>query len=301
MVFNSCSGNQKEITPEPEAYAAIGLDGETFISNPPSPELLAKYQGYKDIYLKDTSDINNLIWYGRFTAYIGKYKEAINIYSEGIERFPDEEKLLRHRGHRYITIRNFGDAINDLSKAAAMIQGKENEIEPDGMPNAQNIPVSTNHGNIYYHLGLAYYLKQDFGNALLAYQNCLETGELPDNKVSATHWLYMILNRLGRPEEAKLVLEPITKEMNVIENQSYHMLCLFYKGEISEEELTKTEVDASANDAILYGLGNYYFYNDKKEKAYEIWKKLKENASWNSFGFIAAESELYYADKMTNE
>ena len=37
-----------------------------------------------------------------------------------------------------------------------MIAGKEDSIEPDGMPNPQNIPVSSLHTNIWYHLGLAY-------------------------------------------------------------------------------------------------------------------------------------------------
>ena len=57
-----------------------------------------------------------------------------------IPRFP------RHRGHRYISIRQLDNAISDFEHAASMIDGQPNEIEPDGMPNARGIPVSTLQG-----------------------------------------------------------------------------------------------------------------------------------------------------------
>ena len=63
--------------------------------------------------------------------------------------------MYRHRGHRYVSIREFDRAIADLEYAATLIEGTEDEIEPDGMPNAMNIPVSSLHSNIWYHLGLA--------------------------------------------------------------------------------------------------------------------------------------------------
>src|SRR5262245_2433747 len=45
---------------------------------------------------------DNLIWLGRRTAYIGHYKQAIKLFTEGVEKFPDDARFLRHRGHRYI-------------------------------------------------------------------------------------------------------------------------------------------------------------------------------------------------------
>mgnify|MGYP001803330131 CR=1 FL=1 len=95
--------------------------------------------------------MDNLIWHGRFTAYIGNYKEAIQIYTDGISQFPDDARLYRHRGHRHLTIRQYDHAIADFEKAAELIQGTENEVEPDGMHNARNITESTLHGNNYYH------------------------------------------------------------------------------------------------------------------------------------------------------
>ena len=50
-------------------------------------------------------DVDNIIWYGRRTAYLGDYREAIRIFSEGIEKHSKDARMYRHRGHRYISIR----------------------------------------------------------------------------------------------------------------------------------------------------------------------------------------------------
>ncbi|MEL6718109.1 MAG: hypothetical protein AAFP82_05280, partial [Bacteroidota bacterium] len=161
LLLLSCKSNTNSETDKPIVLAtephfeAISLLGDTLISPVPSDKLLVRYEEKKAIYEADSSNVENIIWFGRFTAYKGDYREAIRIYTRGIELFPEDARLLRHRGHRYITIRKYDEAIADLFKASVMIEGQENEIEPDGMPNAQNIPVSTLHGNIYYHLGLA--------------------------------------------------------------------------------------------------------------------------------------------------
>ncbi|MCX6565038.1 MAG: hypothetical protein NTW38_01205 [Candidatus Aminicenantes bacterium] len=65
---------------------------------------------------------------------------------------PDSYGLFRHRGHRYVSIRQFGGAIADLQKAAALVQGRPLEIKPDSVPNQAGTPVSNTQFNIYYHL-----------------------------------------------------------------------------------------------------------------------------------------------------
>jgi hypothetical protein len=109
--------------------------------------------------------------------------------------------------------------------------------------------------------------------------------------VATTHWLYMTLRRLGRDEEAKDVLVPITKQMHVIENMAYFNLCLFYKGERSQEEFIGTDFTSIMNDAVAYGLGNWYYYNNDPEKSIEIYHRLLQKKSWASFGYIAAEAD----------
>lgn len=290
----ACQEPSKISNPKVEPVAkpaAYSLDGKPLFSPSPSAKLMEKYEQHLANY-KANPTADNLIWYGRFVAYQGKYEEAIAVYTKGIQEFPKDARIYRHRGHRYLSVRKFDEAINDFEKASQLIVGKENEVEPDGMPNAQNIPVSTLHGNIYYHLGLAYYLKHDFPQALGAYQKCLATSNNADNVVSATHWLYMILRRMNQTEAALKVLDKIAIEMPVIENQSYHRATLLYKGELEVTDLLKEEGTANpSNDALDYGIANWYFYNGDIAKAKEMLEQILERKSWSSFGYIAAEKD----------
>lgn len=238
-------------------------------------------------YEKNRNDADALIWLGRRTAYLGRYKEAIDIFTEGIRRHPRDARMLRHRGHRWITLRQFDRAVADLTKAAEMIRGTPDQIEPDGLPNARNIPTSTLQSNIWYHLGLAHYLLGDFDAALRAYRECMAVSKNPDGVVSTSHWLYMTLRRLGRSDDAEAVLAPISTDMDVIENQAYHKLLLMYRGEIAPEELLK-ENDA----AIQYGVANWYLYNGERDRAMTLFEQIVREREWAAFGTIAAEAEL---------
>lgn len=297
LAFTACKDKKKDASSDKEAYNerpetfTTPLGREIAIAEP-SEKLLTQYEEAKETYNANPDNVEAIIWYGRRTAYLGRYDDAIAIYSEGIKKNPEEPRLYRHRGHRYISLRKFDKAISDLEKAGQLIQGTENEIEQDGMPNVQNIPVSTLHGNIWYHLGLAYYLEHDYEKAFYAYVKCRKSGSLPDNIVSSTHWLYMIQRRLGNEASANDMLTPIEAEMDVIENQSYYELCKLYKGFIPIDSLLQTETGSPSNDAVAYGLANWHFYNGEKEKAEKIMKDLVESPSWSSFGYIAAESDL---------
>ena len=276
----------------PEGAQALTLSGKPLFSATPGQAALDQLAEANKNYDADPNDAENIIWHGRRTAYTGDFRGAIEIYSEGIERFPHDDRMYRHRGHRYISIREFDRAIADLERAAKLIEGKGNEAEPDGQPNEQNVPVSSRHGNIWYHLGLAYYLNQDWENAFRAYQNGLNSGRNDDNRVSTTHWLYMIKRRMGDEEGAVKVLDVITADMTVIENFSYHQLCLFYKGEMTVEELVGDNEDTPSGASTAYGLANWYYYNGQDDKATKHLNALVDTNSWAAFGFIAAEADL---------
>jgi tetratricopeptide (TPR) repeat protein len=174
-----------------------------------------------------------------------------------------------------------------------LVKGKEDQIEPDGLPNAKNIPTSTLHTNIYYHMGLSHYLKGDFTRAEGAYRDCLKFTKNDDMLVAVTHWLYMTLRRQGKTTEAATLLEPIKKEMNIIEDFDYHILCLLYKGEKKLEELLRdTKTEGLSGATVSYGIGNWYFYNDQKEKGIETFQKIVDGKEWGAFGYLAAEAEL---------
>jgi len=290
--FSSCQNQKAPSDQNNENQVFISPLGKEFPIPQPPQKMLDQYEKAKQVFDHDPHKPENVIWYGRRTAYLGMYEEAIKIYTDGINKFPQDPRLYRHRGHRYISLRKFEKAVLDLEKAGLLIQGTENEIEPDGIPNAMNIPISTLHGNIWYHLGLAYYLLHDYEKAYEAYVKCRESGNNDDNIVSSTHWLYMIQRRMGNAELAEQLLAPIHLDATIIENTGYYNLCKFYKGLIPMDSLKITEKESPSSDAVKYGLANWYFYNGEKEKSRKVIEEILDGKSWNSFGYIAAESDL---------
>lgn len=249
----------------------------------------------REAFVAQPDDPDALIWVGRRTAYLGRYREAVEIYSTGIAQHPDYAPLYRHRGHRHISLRQLDAAVADLSRAAELIDGTPDEVEQDGLPNARGIPTSTLHSNIWYHLGLAHYLRGDFESALTAYRADLGVASNPDMLAATSHWLYMTLRRLGRDAEAAEVLEAIDAGMDIIENHEYHRLLLMYKGEIGADELLAEiagDGDSLSSATTGYGVGNWFLYNGDAARAKEIFTRIVDGNQWASFGSIAAEAEL---------
>jgi tetratricopeptide (TPR) repeat protein len=244
---------------------------------------------------KSAASADSIVWLGRRIAYLGNYKQAIRVFTTGVAKYPNDARFYRHRGHRYITLRCFDDAIKDLEKAAAMIKGKRDEVEPDGLPNARNIPTSTLHSNIWYHLGLAYYLKGDFSAAERAYNECEKVSKNADMLVATKHWQYMTLRRLGKKEEAAQAIAAIPDGLDIIENDDYYTLIKLYQGKASGEKLL-SDFDSTASNlssaSLGYGLGNRFLYHDKHEEAVKILRQITAGNQWASFGFIAAEVDL---------
>ena len=233
-----------------------------------------------------------LIWYGRRLGYLGRYRDAVTVFSEGIDRHPRDARMYRHRGHRYITLRRFEHAIRDLRRAAYLTAGQPDRPEPDGMPNAQNVPLSTLQGNIWYHLGLAHYLRGEWGRAAEGFRQALARARNDDSVVAASDWLYMSLRRGGRTAEAARVLERIRRDMRVVENTAYHRRLLLYRGELPADSVLTGEGDATQLATQGYGVGNWHLYNGRRREAEDILWRVVQAENWAPFGYIAAEADL---------
>jgi tetratricopeptide (TPR) repeat protein len=239
------------------------------------------------------NDAEAIIWVGRRLGYLWRYQDAIAMFSKGIALHPNNPRLYRHRGHRYITVRQFDRAIADFEKAVALVTGTPDEIEPDGAPNPTGKPRSTLHFNIWYHLGLAHYLKGDFQKAADAYVECMKVSTNDDAITATSDWQWMTLMRLNRKAEAAKVLERITPKMEILENGSYHRRLLMYKGLATPDSL----LDPGKADALTiatqgYGVGNWYLVTSNRARAREIFQQVVSGSSWSAFGYIAAEADL---------
>lgn len=244
------------------------------------------------------------IWLGRRLAYLGRFREAIGVYSKALEQHPTSARLLRHRGHRFITVRDFPSAIADLKKAAEIVNADQSpdEVEDDGQPNAMNIPRSTLHTNIYYHLGVAHYCSGNFGLAYGSFKLCAEL--CPNDDMRAATWNWYILSarrwaegnakrRARVDEETAQLLAQVTPNMEIMENEPYHELLLHYKGDLSRELALGQKTENAVNDAARgYAIGAWSFVNGKPDEARALWAEVVKSPNWAAFGYIAAEAEL---------
>ena len=255
--------------PEPEAISLLGT--KLFAQPDEKNEVAAAAEKLR----ADPKNVDLFIALGAAQARVWRYRDAIETYTRAMEIAPSDARLYRHRGHRYISTRQYSKAVADLNRAATL-----NDRDFD----------------IWYHLGLAHYLRFDFGQAEEAYRRCMLAAQQSgsdDSIVAVSDWLYMTYRRAGRHEDAKAILARITPEMKVKENKSYFDRLLFYKGLKKESDIVNVEKATDLEIATVgYGLANWYLYNGDRAKAEEYLKKIVSGKYWPAFGFIAAETEL---------
>ena len=178
---------------------ATSLSGRPLYPPDPIPNR-EKLEADLDLALSvtTTAQPEAMINIGRRHAYLWRYREAIDWFTRGIARYPADARIYRHRGHRYITTRQFDRARADLEKAVTLIRSTADQVEPDGAPNPSGIPRSTLHFNVWYHLGLTYYLQGEYSKALEAYRACMAVSKNDDAVVATSDWLWMTLMRMGQ-------------------------------------------------------------------------------------------------------
>ncbi len=271
--FAVTSAGQASPSDQPEV---VSLLGKPLYRTPAEGEALAKLEtALKEAALKLEADPGNpdtIILYGRALAGLWRYHDAIDVYTRGIAAHSDQAMFYRHRGHRFISVREFAKAAADLARAAEL-----NDHDFD----------------IWYHLGLAHYLLGEFDKALPAYEKCLAVAGDDDSRIAISNWLNVTLRRLGKTAEADALVAGIEEGMEVVENQSYYDVLLLYKG---LKPIAGIEARAAASDLDLattgYGIGAWHLTRGETEKAFGIFRKIVETKYWPAFGYIAAEAEL---------
>lgn len=278
---------------QPEATSLLG---QPLFAPEMAPERRAQFEEKlalaRSEFEGNPDNAEAIIWLGRRTAYLGRYREAISLFTQGLRKHPTDARLYRHRGHRYLTVRELDPAIADLEEAARLVAGQPDEVEPDGMPNPSNIPRSTLQSNIWYHLGLAYYLKGDFARADRAFTECLAVSRNDDMLVATLNWLYLSRRRHGEHAAAAKLLERVHPEMEILENASYHKLLLLHKGELEPEALLARAEDDLERATLGYGVGAWYLLKGQGERARTVFEGILAGGLWPAFGFLAAEAEL---------
>ena len=281
----------------PDGAETISMLGDTLRAPTLSTETRTRFEASlaeaRSAFEHTPENADSIIWLGRRTAYLGRFREAIAIYDRGIALHPTDARMYRHRGHRFITLRRPDLAIRDLREAAALVKDAPDQIEPDGLPNAINTPLSTLQFNIWYHLGLAHFLRGEYEDALRAYTECRKVSRNPDSRVATAHWMYLTLRRLGRPADAAQSVAEFTREMDVVEDIAYHRLILMYRGLLPADSLVDSASRAPVSDAATgYGVGAWHDVEGRHDAATKIWARVISESEWPAFGHIAAEYDI---------
>jgi tetratricopeptide (TPR) repeat protein len=275
------------------AWETISLLGDTLFPLPVDPAIRHRHDSLLQValadYLADSLDLHNIIWLGRRLAYLHRYRDAVRVYTIGLRHHPDAPELYRHRGHRYITLRDFSAAQRDLEKAAALADGRPLAIEPDGIPNKLGIPLSNLHFNIWYHLGLVHFLEGNNAAAEDAFAACMRYADNPDLVVAVTDWRYLARRRMGDAAGAARLLDSIHADMEIIENADYLRRLLLYK--TGTMPAAGADSDATGRATRGYGMSCLYAVEGRAAEAASIRRAILADGFWPAFGHIAAEAD----------
>ncbi len=291
---------------------ATSLLGQALFTNPTSDSSKQQLVEALDALRAAPTSVDAIIWYGRRLGNVGYFREALNVFSWGLDQYPENSRLLRFRGHRYITLRDFEKAQEDLELAWKFGEHQPDMMEPDTVEKVNRNqlrvgPRSSDHGNIVYHLGLAHYLQGNFAEAVEWFGKRRELAlSNDDSVVSSAHWEYLSLIRLGETDKAIELLATIRPEMSVVENREYYSLLGLYKGEVAMESFLEPDNSAQwqvgqlftwphvSGIATNYGIAAYLdFVKGEHDRAVGMYREIvSHSGAWPSFGFIAAEAEL---------
>jgi tetratricopeptide (TPR) repeat protein len=275
---------------QPQAYS---LSGKPLFSSAPEPKALKKSDStIQAIQAKGNLSEDDFIEIGKQLVATARYKEAVENYSVGLSKFPNSFKILRHRGHRYLTLRKLDLVVADLLKARDLIKSQPDVWDFDAKGNK----TDTYQHQIEYHLGVYYFLKGSYKEAVAAFEKSLKEAHEGNEIAGTTDWLYNSYQRNGQKKVAQELLEAITPDFKADHEQAYFRRIMLYKGVIKPDEL----VDENASPeklniqdvTKLYGLANWYQFQGNKEKAKELYARIIQSNSWPAFAFLAAETEM---------
>lgn len=295
-LLGACTGTPTPEVPSPSSQPveAVSLLGDSLRRPPLTPEAQGRMEAQLDsaraMLAADPSSADARIWVARRLGYLGRFREAIDELTRGIAEHPDDPRMYRHRGHRYLTVRDLPSAVADLERAAELMRGRPDEVEPDGQPNERNQPIGTLQSNVWYHLALARYLQGDDARALEAARAGLAVSKMPDRLVSQSYWAYLILRRMGRHDEARELLTPVTRDLDVFENRSYHRLLLLFKGEVPTDSVLRG-LGSSSDLSAAYGVAAWLALEGRREESDSLRARILSSGQWPSFGFLSAEAD----------
>lgn len=218
----------------------------------------------------DPRSIDKLIALGVAQSGARQFHEAIATFSRGLQMEPNNALLLRWRGHRYLSTRQFDRALADLTRGAKL--------------------DSTIYG-IWYHLGVVQFVLGDFAAAARSFAKAQPMAPDAGELAGATDWLWMSLARSGKLADAKAMLD--RRPDSLATTVAYAQRLRLYRGELRPEAvMTPTDTADVQVATLAFGVGNWYLVQGDSARAKSWFERSVRSGGWPGFGFIASEAEL---------
>lgn len=264
---------------QPETYSLLGLPLYASVAVPADvraerEEAVATTRAAAEGQPDNVAAIRD---YAKSLAALHQFGKAKAVLSEAIERLSDDHAgaalLYCDRGHCCVNMRRFAAAIDDLQYAARL---------------------GADEFDVWYHLGLAYFMTDQLEPALEAFRRCLALDLDDSGIVAITDWLYVTLQRLERFAEADQLLEPIHAGMEMTQNNHLYLKqLLFYKGEITEQQMTELLEQGGLAVSNGFTMGCWHARRGRMAEARRYFERVvAEGTVWGAFGQIGCEREL---------
>ena len=221
----------------------------------------------------DPRNVGRIIDLGVAQSGARQFREAIATFTRGLEIEPNNALLLRWRGHRYLSVREFDRAHADLTRGSG---------------------IDASIYGIWYHLGIVQYVRGDFAAAADSFARAQPIAPDPGELAGSTDWLWMALSRAGRHADAKAMLDRKPESRMPPIDNAYTRRLKLYRGEIGPDAvITPADTEEVQIATLAYGLGTWHLVKGDTAKARVAFERsVQSTGGWPGFGFILSEVEL---------
>ena len=230
---------------------------------------------------------DSYIWLGRRLGYLGRYAEAIDVFTAGLQKFPDSYRLHRFRGRHRARNRDFDGAIADYEDGLKKMMGHPDSFEPDGLPNSRGLTISTYRGNLHYYLGQTSFATGNYRRMITELDLSAESPialDIPDHRLAVVFWQYLAHMKLGQVERADALLHSVPDELQLIENETYHRAIKVLQG-ATPPHVAETDGDSLSR----FALGMRLEFDGDRSASNRVLGELVDDSA---LGYWPAEVEL---------
>ena len=124
--------------PIPAGAEAVSLFGQPLFAAELSEAVRAghmtRLEEARQLVYANPRDADALIWFGRRTAYLGRYRDAIAIFSTGIALHPNDARNAPAPRPPLYSVREFDKAVADFDRAVVLTLASPTRWNPTGCP-----------------------------------------------------------------------------------------------------------------------------------------------------------------------